>query len=92
LEVVVALEAAAEAIKGLAGLADPESDGVDCFSQRSHLPSANERSDWELFLNGQLQILVCITSGTLQLEDVFSTVTFPAITMTDQRSDATCQP
>ena len=53
MEVVVALEAAAEAVNGLAGLADPESDGVDCFSQRSHLPCADERSDWDLLLNGQ---------------------------------------
>lgn len=37
LEVVIALEAAAETIDGLAGLADPESNGVDCSSQRPHL-------------------------------------------------------
>lgn len=37
LEVVAALETAAEAIDGLAGLTDPESDGVDCFSQGPHL-------------------------------------------------------
>ena len=30
------MEAAAEAIEGLAGLADPEADGVDCSSQRPH--------------------------------------------------------
>lgn len=38
LEVVVALEAATEAINGLAGLADPESDGVNCLAQGPHLP------------------------------------------------------
>ena len=37
LEEVVALETGAEAIKGLAGLADPESDGVECSAQCSHL-------------------------------------------------------
>lgn len=31
LKIVVALEAAAEAIEGLAALANPESDGVDGF-------------------------------------------------------------
>lgn len=36
LEIVVALKAAAETIKGLAGLADPESDGVNCSSKRTH--------------------------------------------------------
>lgn len=39
LEVVVALEAAAEAINGLAGLANPESDGVYRSSQGPHLAS-----------------------------------------------------
>lgn len=37
LEVVVALEAGTEAINGLAGLADPETDGVDCSAQGPHL-------------------------------------------------------
>lgn len=32
LEVVVALEAGAKAINGLAGLPNPESNGVYCFS------------------------------------------------------------
>lgn len=36
LEVVVALEAAAEAIDGLPSLPNPESDGVHRFSQRPH--------------------------------------------------------
>lgn len=39
LEVVVALEAGAEAIDCLPGLANPESDGVDRFAQRPHLRS-----------------------------------------------------
>lgn len=39
LEVVVALEARAETIDGLAGLADPESDGVESSAQRSHFSS-----------------------------------------------------
>lgn len=37
LEVVVALEAGAEAIDGLSGLTNPESDSVDRFPQRPHL-------------------------------------------------------
>lgn len=37
LEAVISLEAAAEAIEGLAGFPDPESDGVDCFPKTSHL-------------------------------------------------------
>lgn len=36
LEVIVALEAAAQTIKGLAGLTDPESDRVECFTHRTH--------------------------------------------------------
>lgn len=35
-EEVVALEARAEAIEGLAGLADPKSDGVESSAQGSH--------------------------------------------------------
>lgn len=41
LEVVVALEAAAETINGLAGLTNPESDGVYGFSKGSHLASVS---------------------------------------------------
>ena len=37
LEVVIALETAAKAIEGLASLADPESDAINCFPQSSHL-------------------------------------------------------
>lgn len=37
MEVVIALETTTEAIKGLAGFADPESNRVDRFSQCSHL-------------------------------------------------------
>nr|GMC94930.1 hypothetical protein Iba_chr05cCG3690 [Ipomoea batatas] len=37
LKIVVALEAAAEAIEGLTRFADPESDGVDCSAKRTHL-------------------------------------------------------
>lgn len=36
LEVIVSLEAAAQPIKGLACLTDPESNGVDCFHRRTH--------------------------------------------------------
>ena len=36
MEVVVALEAASEAIDGLPGLANPESNGVDRFPQCPH--------------------------------------------------------
>lgn len=51
LEVVIALEAAAEAIKGLAGFADPESDGVDCFPQCSHLLLAQVDDGFDIFIN-----------------------------------------
>lgn len=51
LEVVIALEAAAEAIKGLAGFADPESDGVDCFPQCSHLRLAQVDDGFDIFIN-----------------------------------------
>ncbi|KAK8648959.1 hypothetical protein V6N13_129701 [Hibiscus sabdariffa] len=37
LEIVVALEAAAEAIESLTGLANPESNGVNGFAKGSHL-------------------------------------------------------
>jgi len=36
LEEIVALEATAEAIDGLAGLSDPKSDGVESSAQGSH--------------------------------------------------------
>lgn len=36
MEVIVALEAAAQSIKGLACLSDPETNRVDCFPRRTH--------------------------------------------------------
>lgn len=38
LENVASLESGAEAIEGLAGFPDPESDGVESSSQSAHLP------------------------------------------------------
>lgn len=38
LENVASLEAGAEAIEGLAGFPDPESDGVESSPQSAHLP------------------------------------------------------
>lgn len=36
LEVVASLKAGTEAIKGLAGLADPETHSINCSSKRTH--------------------------------------------------------
>lgn len=42
MEVVVALEAAAQTINGLTRFPDPEPDCVYCFPQRTHLQSSSK--------------------------------------------------
>lgn len=70
LEVVVALEARAETINGLAGLANPESDGVYGFAQGPHISafSVTERLNSLRFaafirLRFQAQLCVCVRWG-----------------------------
>lgn len=57
LEVVTSLEARAEAIDGLAGFADPESDGVDCSSDGPHLRRSELEVSGECELRGESRFL-----------------------------------
>lgn len=57
LEVVISLEARAEAIDGLAGLADPESDGVDCSSEGPHLRRSELEVSDECEIRGKSRVL-----------------------------------
>lgn len=57
LEVVISLEARAEAIDGLAGLADPESDGVDCSSEGPHLRRSELEVSGECEIRGESRFL-----------------------------------
>lgn len=54
LEVVVALEAGTEAVNGLAGLADPESNGVDCSAQGPHRRRRLEGLSMSVSLQGMV--------------------------------------
>lgn len=65
LEVVVALEARAETINGLAGLANPESDGVYGFAQGPHISafSVTERLNslgFAAFIRLRFQAQLCV--------------------------------
>lgn len=67
LEVVVALEARAETINGLAGLANPESDGVYGFAQGPHISafSVTERFEqnslgFGAYIRLRFQLCACV--------------------------------
>lgn len=58
LEVVVALQPATKSIKGLTSFANPESDGVDCSTHRSHLYSTQRiRSFYSLSSSLEVNIV-----------------------------------
>ena len=68
MEVVVALEARAETINGLAGLANPESDGVYGFAQGPHISafSVTERLNslgFAAFIRLRFQAQLCVRWG-----------------------------